>query len=150
MEETKNTREDSILFELFMDCDMKSLIKKLDLKEKQVMEVSTEISDKVEEVKEKIEKAFYIPKTDKELKEILDRVFNSEKVFLYSGKFGLSLSNLKENVYVPTKHFYLGANNFSSELVKPYFQKGNKVITYNAKTILNKEFYIENSCDFIL
>jgi hypothetical protein len=54
---------------------MKSLIKKLDLKEKQVMEVSTEISGKVEEVKEKIEKAFYIPKTDKELKEILDRVF---------------------------------------------------------------------------
>ncbi|MBP6467047.1 MAG: DNA polymerase I, partial [Fusobacteriaceae bacterium] len=144
LEETKNTREDSILFELFMDCDMKSLIKKLDLKEKQVMEVSTEISDKVEDTKEKIEKVFCIPKTDKELNEILDRVFNSEKVFLYSGKFGLSLSNLKESVYIPTKHFYLGANNFSLELVKPYFQKGNKVITYNAKTILNKEFYIEN------
>ncbi len=144
LEETENTRKDSILFELFMDCDMKSLIKKLDLKEKQVMEVSTEISGKVEDTKEKIEKVFCIPKTDKELNEILDRVFNSEKVFLYSGKFGLSLSNLKESVYIPTKHFYLGANNFSLELVKPYFQKGNKVITYNAKTILNKEFYIEN------
>ena len=140
LEETKNIRNDGILFELFTDCDMKSLIKKLDLREEQAVEISSE----AEVNKEKIEKKRYIPKTDKELKEILDRIFNSDKIFLYSGKFGLSISNLNESIYIPTKHFYLGANNFSLELVKPYFEKKNKVITYNAKSILNKEFYIEN------
>lgn len=140
LEETQCTRKDSILFELFTECDMKSLIKKLDLKETTELESSV----KVEEIVVKVEKKINNPKTEKELIEVLNRIFSDEEVFLYSGKFGLALCNLNESVYIPTKHCYLGANNFSMEIVKPYFKKSNKIVTYNAKSILNKEFYIEN------
>ena len=142
LEETVPQRVDGILYDLFTDCDIKTLIKKLDLKPTSVQLPS--LFDVVEEpVVPKESKNYYVPKTVEELKLALDKIFEKEFVFVYEEKLGITLGN-SDFLYIPLNHNFLGAANFSRELLKPYFEKDIKVVIYNGKTLLNKGVYIKN------
>lgn len=142
VEETIPQRADEILLELFTNCDIKSLIKKLELKADAKISIDEEKETEVK--KEKNEKNYCLPKNETELKKELDKVFSEDLVLVYEEKFGYTLGNSKEYLYVPTNHNYLGANNFTRRILKEYFEKNVKIVTYNAKPILNKDLYIEN------
>lgn len=142
LEETVSKRVDSILYELFNKYDIKTLIKKLDLK---VENKSNQINlfEQVEVVSTKKEKKKIIPKSEKEIIDSLDKIFSMDKVFVYYEKLGITLGN-EDYLYIPFGHSYLGAVNYTKDILKSYFANDIKVITYNAKEILNKGINIKN------
>ena len=142
LEETVASRVDGILYELFNKYDIRTLIKKLDLKAESK---GTQINlfEQQEEVSVKKEKKYIIPKSEEEIKKALEKIFTRERVFVYYEKLGVTLGN-DEYLYIPFSHSYLGAINYTKDILKNYFETDIKVITYNAKEILNKGIYIKN------
>lgn len=146
LDETIPVKNNKILFDLFTKCDIKTLIKKLDLKAETPIENLSLFASAQEEISvkiEKIDKKHWIATTDMELKTLLDRVFSKETVYLYENPYGITLGN-DEYIYIPLNHSYLGATNLEPKLIKEYLQKENKIVTYNSKGILNKGYKINN------
>lgn len=148
IEETIAEKNESILYELFSKMEMKALIKKMNLKADEVkVAEDAEVTENIVAIKESeiiISKTYTVAKDEKQLKEILDRIFVSDEVYLYNGKFGITISDKKECVYFGTKHSYLGANNLDKAILKEYLKKPNKIISFHLKELLNNGFYIEN------
>ena len=142
LEETVSTRVDNILYELFNQYDIKTLIKKLDLKP-EIKSNKINLFEQVEIIPEKKQKKFIIPKSQEEVINALDKIFLKDKVFVYYEKLGITLGN-EEYLYIPINHSYLGATNYTKDILKSYFVKDIKVITYDAKEILNKGINIKN------
>ncbi len=142
LEETVSTRVDNILYELFNQYDIKTLIKKLDLKP-EIKSNQINLFEQVEIIPEKKQKKFIIPKSQEEVINALDKIFLKDKVFVYYEKLGITLGN-EEYLYIPINHSYLGATNYTKDILKSYFVKDIKVITYDAKEILNKGINIKN------
>ena len=142
LEETVSTRVDSILYELFNKYDIKTLIKKLDLK---IENKSNQMNlfEQVEVLPTKKEKKKIIPKSENEIIDSLDKIFSKDKVFVYYENLGITLGN-EDYLYIPFDHSYLGAVNYTKDILKNYFNKDIKVVAYNAKEILNKGINIKN------
>ena len=145
LEETVSTRVDSILYELFNKYDIKTLIKKLDLKIENKSNQINQINlfEQVEVLPTKKEKKKIIPKSENEIIDSLDKIFSRDKVFIYYENLGITLGN-EDYLYIPFGHSYLGAVNYTKDILKNYFNKDIKVVAYNAKEILNKGINIKN------
>lgn len=117
--EVKNPDEVQ-LFDFFKKFEFKSYIKKYNIDYANVENTINQNNEK--NIETQNEDVKILPKEDLKFKIIktyqeLTKFLEKDKISLYNEKCGISLSDGVENIYIPLKHNYLGAENLEEKKV---------------------------------
>lgn len=143
IDKLKLQMDKNTLLEILEDLEMKSLIKKLSLAN---LESDTNDKNSMNSKEKKIENTYkrIVLKKEDEV-EILKKSLNdSKKVAVFYNKIGFAFCTEKSSYYIPLKHSYIGAVNFSRDLIQEIFDLDVEFIAYKFKDILNDRYNIKN------
>lgn len=145
IDETSLTLDKSMLYEIYSELEIRTIIKKLDLKKEETNGQISLFGEGQKVVREKIEGyKRVVVKSEEEFNILLGKLADGVEASIYFNKVGFAISFNSESYYIPCKHSYLGAVNFDKVEVERLFATETKWLTYKFKEILNEKYSLEN------
>ncbi len=145
MDETNFILNKSMLFDIYNELEIKTIIKKLDLRKEETNSQISLFGGNVEEnLRAEGEFKRIVVKSERDFTILLKKLEEEVEASIYFNKVGFAISFSNESYYLPCNHSYLGAVNFDKVEVDKLLNNKTEWITYKFKEILNAKYKIEN------